>query len=53
MGMNVLHFASMNRMPNNTEIVRILLQKSVAANLIARDNTTTIHYAATTGTWEN
>lgn len=50
MGMTLLHFAAMNKKPNNVEILKILLQKSPNVNSIARDNTIPLDYAATTGT---
>lgn len=49
MGMSLLHFAAMNKKPNNVEIVKILLEKSPNVNSIARDNTTPLDFAATTG----
>lgn len=53
MGMSLLHFAAMNKQQNNTEILRILLRKGVAVNAVARDHTTPLDYAATTGGYEN
>lgn len=49
MGMSLLHFAAMNKKPNNIEVLRILLEKGANVNSIARDNTTPLDYAATTG----
>lgn len=50
MGLSLLHFAAMNKQQNNTEILRILLRKGVTVNALARDNTTPLDYAVTTGT---
>lgn len=49
MGMSLLHFAAMNRKSKNTEILKILIQKKIGVNLIAKDNTTPLDYAASTG----
>lgn len=49
MGMSLLHFATMNKSPNNCEIIRILLKKDMDVNLIADDKTTPLHYACATG----
>lgn len=49
MGMSLLHFAAMNRKPKNTEILKILLQKNIDVNSIAKDNTTPLDYASSTG----
>lgn len=49
MGMSLLHFAAMNRKPKNTEILKMLLQKDINVNSIAKDNTTALDYAASTG----
>ncbi|XP_037029495.1 ankyrin-1-like [Bradysia coprophila] len=49
MGMSLLHYSAMNKQQNNTEILRILLRKGVTVNAVARDHTTPLVYAATTG----
>lgn len=49
MGMSLLHFATMNRNPNNTEILIILLKRNADINWIADDNSTPLHYACATG----
>lgn len=49
LGMNVLHFAAMNRKPKNTEMLQILLEKEADVNAIASDNTTALDYASATG----
>lgn len=49
MGMSLLHFAAMNKKPNNTEILRTLIQKGANVNAIAKDNTTPLDFAASTG----
>lgn len=49
MGMSLLHFAAMNKKSNNIEVLKILLEKGSNVNSIARDNTTPLDYAATTG----
>lgn len=49
MGMSLLHFAAMNKKSNNIEAIKILLQKGANVNSIARDTTTPLDYAATTG----
>lgn len=49
MGMSLMHFAAMNRKKNNTDILRNVIQKGAKVNVVARDNTTPLDYAATTG----
>lgn len=49
MGMSLLHFAAMNRKPNNTAILSTLLERNADVNAIARDNTTALDFAASTG----
>lgn len=49
MGMSVLHFAAMNRKPNNTEMIKILLENDINVNSIASDNTIPLDYACATG----
>lgn len=49
MGMSLLHFAAMNKKSNNADILKMLLQKNPNVNSIARDNTTPLDFAATTG----
>lgn len=49
MGMSLLHFAAMNRNPNNAEMLRILLKKDIMINSIADDKTIPLHYACATG----
>lgn len=49
MGMNLLHFGTMNRSPNNCAIIGILLKKNMDVNSIADDKTTPLHYACATG----
>lgn len=49
MGLSLLHYAAMNKQQNNTEIIRILLRKGVTVNALAKDNTTALDYAVTTG----
>lgn len=49
MGMSLLHFTAMNKNPNNTEILRILLKKNIDVNSIAADKTSPLHYACATG----
>lgn len=52
MGMSLLHFAAMNKKSNNADILKMLLQKNPNVNSIARDNTTPLDFAATTGEYE-
>ncbi len=49
MGMSLLHYAAMNKRPNNTDILKTLLQGGANVKTIARDNTIPLDYAATTG----
>lgn len=49
MGMSLLHFAAMNRNPNNTEMLTMLLKRNIDVNSIADDMTSPLHYACATG----
>lgn len=49
MGMNLLHFAAMNKNPKNCKIIDILLKKGMDVNSKADDKTTPLHYACATG----
>lgn len=49
MGMSLAHFTTMNKNPNNFEMLEILIKKGIDVNSIAQDNTSPLHYACATG----